>query len=246
MRLLLIHPIQTTLASYAESFTYDGWEVLKASTLKRAGEVLSNEHVDFCLVHERVPDGNVLDFHARLESKEYIPAIVLTESASVRQTVLFLEYGYDDVVPQDVDFMELKARMRARLRHRTQKAEETHPFIYDMGRFKLDLMRRTVETENQSVHFTCKEFEVLLLLVRETGRVLDRDTISLALWQEPDTKDRTVDVYIRRIRDKLSDLGLAELIETKWGAGYFFRPIDQAQELWETSRGLSAKKESSS
>ncbi|MDD7592721.1 MAG: response regulator transcription factor [Peptoniphilaceae bacterium] len=234
MRLLLIHPNTTMMASLAESLSYDGWEVIQASTLKKARERMEQGGIDFCLIHEGVPDGNVLDFHSQFEQQDYIPAIVLTEKPSVRQTVLFLEYGYDDVVPGDVDFMELKARMRARMRQRLQKAESTNPFIYDMGAFKFDLMRRLVQTETQSAQFTCKEFEVLLLLVQETGRVLDRDTISLALWQEPDTKDRTVDVYIRRIRDKLSALGLDELIETKWGAGYYFRPVDQARELWET------------
>lgn len=228
MQLLLIHPDREILEDLSEAFRYDGYEVFSASTLKRAREILLAQKVDMTILTDEVEDGNVLDFFAVLEEANALPAMLLTRSPSVKHIVLLLEYGYQEVVRYPMDILEVKARVRALLRQQPVTVKVTDdPFTMELYGLHIDMIHRVLRREERSVQLTSKEFEVMLVLIREKGQVLTRSDLARELWSETDdVHERNIDVYVRRLREKLSTLGMDDLVATKWGEGYLLRSVD--------------------
>lgn len=223
MNILLIHPSAERLQELRQALEYDDNQVYTATSFVRGGQVLKQQKIDFCLLSNLVQDGNVLDFRGDLDKFSQVLSIVLATKPTVKEVVLYLEYGYDEVVSWPIDLMELKARMRSLEKRRgSVEEEEEDLFTIQLGEIEIDLIRRELRFNEQSIFLTTKEFQVLLLLIRESGRILSRREIANELWSgEGSANARTVDVYIRRIRDKLEDFGLHHMIETKWGEGYY-------------------------
>ncbi len=233
MRLLIIHPNETKLEDMASAFVYDGYEVFRASTLKRAEEILMHQTPDMTILVDEEDDGNALDFFSVLEKQHALPTLVLTRSESTKRIVLLLEYGYQEVLRYPVELLELKARVRTLLRQKDTSLSCTdNDFSMELFGMRIDLIHRRIYHDAKSVQLTSKEFEVLLVLIRDKGQVHSRAELARDLWTEGEQHERNVDVYVRRIRDKLSTLGLGELIETRWGEGYAFRTAQQL--YWQT------------
>ena len=228
MQLLLIHPNADSVEDLSAAFTYDGYDVLSCTTLKRAEEVLQRNTVDMTILTDEMEDGNVLDFFTVLEAAGALPAMILTRSTSVKHIVLLLEYGYREVVRLPMDILEVKARVRAMLRSQsTTKEAEEDPFRIELFGLQIDMIHRILQHEEKSVQLTSKEFEVLLVLIREKGKVLSRADLARELWTEIDAvHERNIDVYVRRLREKLNAIEMDELIATKWGEGYLLHSID--------------------
>ncbi len=221
MELLLIHEEEIWRNELAQTFEYEGIHVHAADRLEAAQRSLRDRTFDFCLISSGFGDGDVLDFHAFLDVVGGVPAMVLSAHPTPKQTVLFLEYGYEDVLTFPCDLMELRARIRSIMKRPRNDRQSRRWSELNFDSFSIDLIHRKAMAGEQSVVFSCKEFSLLLLLIRDHKRVWSREEICNELW--PEDHLRTVDVYIRRIRDKFRLIQQEDLIQTKWGEGYFFR-----------------------
>lgn len=144
-----------------------------------------------------------------------LPIILLTAKSSEYDKVMGLESGADDYVAKPFGMMELLARVKALLR-RVEKDEEEN---LTAGTLSVNKTRHEVMANGESVSLTLKEFELLCLLLENKGRVLTRDQLLNSIWgYEFDGENRTVDVHIRTLRQKLGSCG--EYIETVRGVGY--------------------------
>lgn len=144
-----------------------------------------------------------------------LPIILLTAKSSEYDKVVGLETGADDYVAKPFGMMELLARVKALLR-RVDKDEDTG---YSVGVLSVNKSRHEVKANGVEVTLTLKEFELLCLLLENKGKVLTRDQLLNSIWgYEFDGENRTVDVHIRTLRQKLGSCG--EYIETVRGVGY--------------------------
>ena len=144
-----------------------------------------------------------------------LPIIMLTAKGSEFDTVMGLDSGADDYIPKPFRMMELIARVKARLRRVEDKGAEE----YRLGNLYVCPSRYVVTVNQEPVSLTLKEYEMLCLLLKNSGMVLSRTQLLNQIWgYEFDGESRTVDVHIRTLRQKLGEAG--ELIETVRGIGY--------------------------
>lgn len=144
-----------------------------------------------------------------------MPIILLTAKSSEYDKVMGLENGADDYVAKPFSMMELLARVKALLR----RVEKTEDVGYVIGKLSVNKDRHEVKADGMEVTLTLKEFELLCLLLENKGKVLTRDQLLNSIWgYEFNGENRTVDVHIRTLRQKLGSCG--EYIETVRGVGY--------------------------
>ena len=149
--------------------------------------------------------------------------------------ILGLEYGADDYVTKPFNILEVKARVKSIFRRRAQGGinytdDRSEGRIIRCKRLAIDTGLRTVTLNNAIVRLTSKEYDVLNLLANNRGKVYTRDQLLTAIWRYDDSakgEERTVDVHIRRLREKIeADSSKPEYILTKWGVGYYFTEDD--------------------
>ncbi len=150
-----------------------------------------------------------------VETKE-IPVIMLTAKDTVYDKILGLDSGADDYLAKPFETMELIARIKVWLR-RTKKEKTSSEYRYK-GLY-VSSEKHIVKVNGEEIALTLKEFELLSLLMKNQGTVFDRDQILRTVWgYEFDGENRTVDVHVRKLREKLGECG--EIIETVRGIGY--------------------------
>jgi len=188
----------------------------------REGLKLLNEHnPDLVILDVMLPEMDGFEILKQIRQTSSIPIIMLTARGEVTDRVVGLELGADDYLPKPFEPRELVARIQSVLR-RSQKTGPTG--ILKSEGLVLDLTRQTVHLNDQPLNLTTNEFEVLALLMRQAGRVLNRDQIMEELrGLEWDAFNRSIDVTVSRIRQKLGDDPKNPgFIKTIWGTGYKF------------------------
>jgi len=154
-----------------------------------------------------------------------VPIILLTAKTDDMDKLMGFDHGADDYITKPFNILELKARIRALLRRAQpapQKAEEN---TLTIGNITLDLNGRNAYRSGALVDLTAKEFDVIEFLMRNPNRVYSREALLDTIWAYEYRSDiRTVDVHIRRLREKLEETPAeSKYILTKWGVGYYFR-----------------------
>ena len=155
-----------------------------------------------------------------------VPIIMLTARGERSDLLLGFESGADDYVTKPFDILELKARVRALLRRAGRGAGPEAPELarLEQGPIRLDEARRAAWRDGVAVELTMKEFDLILFLMKNPGKVYSREALLDLVWgygYQGDT--RTVDVHVRRLREKLEpDPANPRCILTKWGVGYYF------------------------
>ena len=141
--------------------------------------------------------------------------------------IIGLEYGADDYITKPFNILEVKARIKARLRRNTRndEARESRANVIEKKGLKIETDSRRVYINGNEVSLTAKEFELVLLLVSNPNKVYSRDELLKEIWGATYPGDaRTVDVHVRRLREKIeAHPADPEYIHTKWGVGYFFQ-----------------------
>lgn len=200
-----------------------GYEVGIAADGDEALERFSQEAWDLVILDLMLPGVDGIEVCRRIRKESQVPIIMLTAKADEIDRVLGLEMGADDYVTKPFSPRELLARVRAILR-RVPDTVVTGELI-QYGRLRLNLEKRTVEIDGDRVQLTPREFDLLHLLARYPGRIFQRDYLLEQLWEYEYTGGtRTVDVHIRRLRQKLEHHPqYAEAIETVHGIGYRLR-----------------------
>ena len=202
----------------------EGYQVETGYDGEQAVELAREGSFDLIILDLMMPKIDGLQACARIREFSDVPVIMLTARSEDTDKIIGFEYGADDYVTKPFNIMELKARIRALLRRagaaaRTGGGENK----LTAGHIRLDPMERTAWKGEQSVELTAKEFDLMELLLRNPGRVYSRENLLNVVWGYEYIGDyRTVDVHVRRLREKLEmDPANPEYIRTKWGVGYF-------------------------
>ena len=187
------------------------------------------------LVQEQSPDLVVLDVMmpnmdgmtacSKIREFSTIPIILLTAKADDMDKLMGFENGADDYLTKPFNILELKARIRALLRRSGATDSANTENTLTIGSISLDLDARNAYRSGVLVDLTAKEFDVIEFLMRNANRVYSREALLDTIWAYEYRSDiRTVDVHIRRLREKLEpNPAEPQYIMTKWGVGYYFR-----------------------
>ena len=225
-RILLVEDEEKLARMVELELQYEGYEVEKAFD-GRAGldRALSGEF-DLVLLDIMLPALSGMEVLRRLRRESAMPVIMLTARDTVVDKVSGLDMGADDYITKPFNILELKARVRALLRRSgaaVQRQAAKSPLT--VGHIRLDPNERSAWKDGVPVDLTAKEFDLMELLLRNPGRVYSRENLLNVVWGYEYAGDyRTVDVHVRRLREKLElDPANPEYILTKWGVGYYLK-----------------------
>ena len=214
---LLVKGIKFNLENegYQVDAAYDG---LEAVELARSGVY------DLIILDVMMPELDGLEACMRIREFSTVPIIMLTARSEDMDKIIGFEYGADDYITKPFNILELKARIRALLRRSALVSSVTNS-VLTVGHITLDTEKRIAIKNEEPVELTVKEFDVFELLSKNPGRVYSRETLLNIIWGYEYQGDiRTVDVHIRRLREKLEENPAEpEHIMTKWGVGYYIR-----------------------
>lgn len=205
----------------------DGYEVYTAYDGQEGLELIEKQELDLLLLDIMLPNVDGLDICKRVRQKMDIPIIIISAKADEFDKVLALELGADDYVTKPFSMREVLARIKARLRRKPSEMakEESDGDKLKEGNLEMDLKKYEVSKEGKIVELTLREFELLKFLWQAKGEVFTREDLLTKVWGYEYYGDvRTVDVTIRRLREKIEDdASKAVYVLTKRGVGYYFR-----------------------
>lgn len=208
------------------SLEQDGMEVDCAYDGEEALDCVKNKEYDMILLDLMLPKMNGLEVCQQIREFSDVPIIMLTAKGEDMDKILGLEYGADDYITKPFNILEVKARIKAIMR-RTKKLvpQEEKTRVVEVGDLKLDCESRRVFIGNKEINLTAKEFDVLELLVFNPNKVYSRENLLNIVWGYEYPGDvRTVDVHIRRLREKIeTNPSEPKYVHTKWGVGYYFQ-----------------------
>ncbi len=202
----------------------DGYEVITGSNGQEAVDLAKAEQPDLIVLDVMMPVMDGLTACARIREFSDVPIILLTAKTDDMDKLMGFDHGADDYLTKPFNILELKARIRALLR-RTGAGEKPRENKLVGGSITLDLDARNAYKGSELVVLTAKEFDVVEFLMRNAGKVYSREALLDTIWAYEYRSDiRTVDVHIRRLREKLEENPAEpQHILTKWGVGYYFR-----------------------
>jgi two-component system response regulator RegX3 len=233
-------PAKVLLAEDEESFiealviglTNEGFRVTVARDGQEAITLFDELNPDIILLDLMLPKVSGIDVCRTIRTRSQVPIIMVTAKGTEIDTVVALEVGADDYVTKPYRLRELVARMRAVLRRAPGGPEANEPAVVEFGSdgiwesngIKVDFDQRRVFVRGDEVHLRRKEFELLRLLVENSGRVLTRDVLIDRVWGTDYIGDtKTLDVHIKRLRSRIeADPSTPVLITTVRGVGYRF------------------------
>ncbi|MDO4622209.1 MAG: response regulator transcription factor [Eubacteriales bacterium] len=208
------------------SLEQDGYEVSCAYDGEEALSMARDNEYDIILLDLMLPKLNGLDVCQQVREFSSVPIIMLTAKGEDMDKIMGLEYGADDYITKPFNILEVKARIKAILRRtRKQAAAPEKAKVVKAGDLKLDCDSRRVFIGEKEVNLTAKEFDVLQLLVFNPNKVYSRENLLNIVWGYEYPGDvRTVDVHIRRLREKIEENpSEPKYVHTKWGVGYYFQ-----------------------
>lgn len=205
----------------------EGYEVITGTNGLEAVEQAKDPEVGLIILDLMMPEMDGLTACAKIREFSDVPIIMLTAKAEDMDKLMGFEHGADDYITKPFNILELKARIRALLRRagRGQDKGQNMEGRIASGQLLLDPSERNVYKSGKLVDLTAKEFDLLELMMRNPNRVYSREALLDSVWAyEYRSEIRTVDVHIRRLREKLEDNSAdPKYILTKWGVGYYFK-----------------------
>ena len=204
--------------------TQEGHHILKAYDGEQAIRVLKNNPVDLLIIDVMMPKLDGIRATLKIREKNALPIIILSAKSEDADKILGLNVGADDYVTKPFNPLELVARVKSQLRRYTQlgAAAEKRGNIYETGGLMIDDDRKEVTVDGEIVKLTPIEYRILLLLVKNQGRVFSTNQIYESIWEEEAiAADNTVAVHIRHIREKI-EINPKEprYLKVVWGLGY--------------------------
>ncbi len=205
------------------SLEQDGMEVDCAYDGEEALEMIRNKEYDIILLDVMLPKLTGFEVCQQVREFSGVPIVMLTAKGEDMDKILGLEYGADDYIIKPFNILEVKARLKAIIRRTSPKPKETARFI-ENGDMRLDCEGGRVYVAGKEINLTAKEFELLELLILNANKVYSRENLLKLVWGSDYPGDvRTVDVHIRRLREKIEEKPSdPKYVITKWGVGYYF------------------------
>ena len=207
------------------SLMQDDMEVDCAYDGEEALEMAKKTEYDVVLLDVMLPKMNGFEVCQMIREFSNMPIIMLTAKGDDMDKILGLEYGADDYITKPFNILEVKARIKAIMRRSSRKVVEEEKKVFEKDDLKIDCDARRVFVGLKEVKLTAKEFDLLELLAFHPNKVYSRENLLNIVWGYDYPGDvRTVDVHIRRLREKIEDNpGDPVYIHTKWGVGYYFQ-----------------------
>lgn len=224
MKILVVDDEELLVKGIRFNLQNEGYEILTGSNGVEAVEIAKENKPDLIILDVMMPEMDGMTACARIREFSNVPIILLTAKTDDMDKLMGFDHGADDYVTKPFNILELKARVRALLRRAGAQAEDTTPTL-SIGSITLDLNARNAYRNGLLADLTAKEFDVIEFLMRNPNRVYSREALLDTIWAYEYRSDiRTVDVHIRRLREKLEDNPAdPQYIMTKWGVGYYFR-----------------------
>ena len=222
-RILLVDDEQSIQTLLAYPLRKEGYEVVSALDGAEALDRFKAAPFDLIVLDVMLPKLDGYEVCRRLRARRGVPIIMLTAKDEEFDKVLGLELGADDYITKPFSMREFRSRVKALLRRvDLQRGGGPERSTLERGPLRVDLSRRSVESDGRPVELTYVEFEILAALAAEPGRVFSRQALLERVWGDATYRDpRTVDVHIRHLREKIErDAHEPELIVTVRGVGY--------------------------
>lgn len=198
---------------YTIDVAYDGEEAL---------EIFDPGKHDLVLLDLMLPKLDGTEVCQKIRAVSDVPIIMLTAKDTDMDKIMGLEYGADDYMTKPFNMLELKARIKTIFRRTSANRRAENEQAVTVGEMTVNLANRSVEIAGREVNLTAKEFDLLNLFITNKGKVYNRNQLLEIIWKHIGDL-RTVDVHIRRLREKIEkNPAKPEYILTKWGVGYYF------------------------
>ena len=224
MKILVVDDEDLLVKGIRFNLQNDGYEVVTGSNGLEAIEHARINNPDLIILDVMMPEMDGLTACGKIREFSDVPIILLTAKTTDMDKLMGFDQGADDYLTKPFNILELKARIRALLR-RSGKQDKESTQMLEIGSISLDLDARNAFKNGQLAELTAKEFDVIEFLMRNANRVYSREALLDTIWAYEYRSDiRTVDVHIRRLREKLEENPAdPQYILTKWGVGYYFR-----------------------
>ena len=225
MKILVVDDEELLVKGIRFNLQNDGYEVICGSNGLEAISLTQSESPDLIILDVMMPEMDGLSACAKIREFSDVPIILLTAKADDMDKLIGINQSADDYLTKPFTILELKARVRALLRRANVTAQSTKAQTLSIGSISLDLDARNAYRSGVLADLTAKEFDVIEFLMRNPNRVYSREALLDTIWAYEYRSDiRTVDVHIRRLREKLENNPAdPQYIMTKWGVGYYFR-----------------------
>ena len=227
MKILVVDDEMLLVKGIRFNLQNEGYEVITGSNGLDAVRLVREQNPNLVVLDVMMPEMDGLTACSKIREFSDVPIIMLTAKTDDMDKLLGFDHGVDDYLTKPFNILELKARIRALLRrsgsHNTKQEEPVRKLT--VGSISLDLDARNAYRSGTLVDLTAKEFDVIEFLMQNPNRVYSREALLDTIWAYEYRSDiRTVDVHIRRLREKLEENPAEpKYILTKWGVGYYFR-----------------------
>lgn len=224
-RVLVVDDEKLIVKGIRFSLEQDGMEVDCAYDGEEALQKAKEKEYDIILLDVMLPKLTGFEVCQQIRDFSNVPVVMLTAKGEDMDKILGLEYGADDYITKPFNILEVKARLKAIMRrtNRKEKSQEDEKIIEGKD-MRLDREGRRVYISGREINLTAKEFEVLELLMLNPNKVYGRENLLKLVWGSDYPGDvRTVDVHIRRLREKIeTNPSEPKYVHTKWGVGYYY------------------------
>ena len=226
MKILVVDDEELLVKGIRFNLQSEGYEVITGYNGVEAVQLTKSESPDLVILDVMMPEMDGLTACSRIREFSDVPIIYLTAKADDMDKLMGFDRGADDYLTRPFNILELKARIRALLKRSAASAKKNSNLL-TIGSITLDLDARNAFSHGKLADLTAKEFDVIEFLMKNPNRVYSREVLLDTIWAYEYRSDiRTVDVHIRRIREKLElNPAQPEYIMTKWGVGYYFRKV---------------------
>ena len=224
MKILVVDDEKLLVKGMKFNLENEGYQVECAYDGAAAVELARNNKFDLLILDVMMPEVDGLEACMRIREFSNVPIIMLTAKSEDADKLIGFECGADDYLTKPFNILELKARVRALLR-RAAGVQRSQGAILTAGELSLNTEERVAIRDGETVELTAKEYDLIELLMRNPRRVYSRENLMNVVWGYSYAGDyRTVDVHIRRLREKLEkNPAEPDHIMTKWGVGYYFK-----------------------
>ena len=225
MKILVVDDEELLVKGIRFNLQNEGYEVLTGFNGLEAVQTAQTQSPDLIVLDVMMPEMDGLTACSKIREFSNVPIILLTAKADDMDKLIGFDHGADDYLTKPFNILELKARIRALLRRAGASEKKSAGKGLTIGTITLDLDARNAYRNGTLVDLTAKEFDVIEFLMRNSNRVYSREALLDTIWAYEYRSDiRTVDVHIRRLREKLEENPAEpKYILTKWGVGYYFR-----------------------
>ena len=224
MKILVVDDEKLLVKGIKFNLENEGYTVDACYDGESAVQLAASGDYSLIILDLMMPGLDGLEACQKIRGFSTVPIIMLTARSEDADKLLGFESGADDYVTKPFNILELKARIRALLRRASMPAAGPSAAVLEKGGIEIDTEKRTARKNGSAVELTAREFDLIELFIRNPGKVYSRDNLLDLVWGYDYQGDaRTVDVHIRRLREKLEDRPASpRLIITKWGVGYYF------------------------